>query len=95
MAGTNFTWFWLVLRGQAAHCIGDTAAAQVQSWVGISSRIQRFGTTGKTVFMQRAIQQLACKIAAEWPTGAVRAVHPGSQSNNQKLAVFLTERTDR
>ena len=77
----------LVFRRHAAHGIGDPAIDQFKSVVGA----RRILAARKPVMPKRLVQQIAGLIAGERPAGAVGALQPRRETDDQQPRVERTE----
>lgn len=87
----DFTQFRFILRWQAFHRIGDTAAGKGQAVLWI----RRAGVVGIAEFVQRLVQQDPGVISRKRTSRAVRAMHSRSQADNQQIGGGVAERRDR
>ena len=79
VAGADFDWQWFVLRRQTFDGIGDAAILEAQC-IACGKRMWR---GRETKLVQCFIQQNAGMVAGKGPPGAVCAMEPGGESNNQ------------
>ena len=78
----------LVLGRQAFDGISDPAAGKLQIVCGRSGAFM----IRKPEFVQRPVQKNAGKIAGKRPSRTVRAMHPGSKTNNEELGSVIAKR---
>src|SRR5262244_566565 len=75
----------------AAHRIGDAAVDQGEPVVGMRVVV----AVGKMVALERVVEQHAGIVAGERPAGAVGALHPRREADDQKARVDRAERGNR
>ena len=73
------------------HGIGDPAVDQLQAVVGT----RLIGALGKAVFEQRGVEQVAGIVAGEGTAGAVGALHPRRETDDQQARLDVAERRNR
>src|SRR5262245_37959815 len=80
------------IRGrEALDRIGDAAMVEAQA----VARMLRCRAAGESKAMQRFVEQDAGMVPGKGPAGAVRAVHPGSESDDQQPRPLQAERRHR
>ena len=90
-AGVDLRRQRLVLRRHAVHRVADPAIDQRQPVVGPGL----IDALGEAVFEQRGIEQVAGEIAGEGTPGAVGALQPRREADDQEPAVGIAERRHR
>jgi len=87
VALANFRGHWLVLGGQTAHRIGNSAVVKRHSRISPPAFIQGIGLGSEAELMQSRIKQLPRDVPGKRPPGTVGAPFPGAQAHHQKAAV--------
>src|SRR6266545_7408050 len=90
-AGLDLCGRGLVLRRSAAYRVGDTGIHESE----IILPRRPITAARKAEVLERVVEQLACEIAGERPSGAVCSPQSGGEAHDEEARARRTERGDR